>query len=284
MIRRFIHQLNQPFPDSCDPKKFVVQYLAIATFIGLFLYVFQPFGLFRYPYSKELLCLGFAGITLGVGLVYESIQTYVFKVDRESPKWTLGKWIINSIIIVLLIAIGNYLYVSMIDGFDYFEPRLFILFIRNTFAVGIFPIVFSGLIAQRRKEQVFEKEAADIVPPAEVNHEEALVIPSTNANEELQLLSGEVLFLQAMENYVAVHLVQSGQPDKQLVRNTLTAVEHNLPEHFIKCHRSYIVNLDRIDQVTGNAQGLKLSLKGSSRDQVPVSRKYIPKLKAVLNH
>ena len=40
---------------------------------------------------------------------------------------------------------------------------------------------------------------------------------------------------------------------------------------FFRCHRAYIVNLDKIEQVEGNAQGYKLKLQGTE-DLIPVSR------------
>ena len=45
--------------------------------------------------------------------------------------------------------------------------------------------------------------------------------------------------------------------------------------HIIRCHRSFVVNLDHVIEVGGNAQGLKLHLN-MLEDYIPVSRKYIP--------
>ncbi|MEO1450558.1 MAG: LytTR family DNA-binding domain-containing protein, partial [Bacteroidota bacterium] len=47
----------------------------------------------------------------------------------------------------------------------------------------------------------------------------------------------------------------------------------------IRCHRAYYVNLHQIESVSGNAQGLTLHLKKSDQT-IPVSRAYIPTLKA----
>jgi DNA-binding LytR/AlgR family response regulator len=41
----------------------------------------------------------------------------------------------------------------------------------------------------------------------------------------------------------------------------------------VKCHRSCIVNLDKVVKVSGNAQGFKLHLKETDF-VVPVARKY----------
>ena len=44
----------------------------------------------------------------------------------------------------------------------------------------------------------------------------------------------------------------------------------DLPQ-FFRCHRTYLVNLDRVGHVSGNAQGYKLHLEGID-NLVPVSR------------
>ena len=40
---------------------------------------------------------------------------------------------------------------------------------------------------------------------------------------------------------------------------------------FFRCHRAYIINLDKVEQVEGNAQGYKLKVRGTE-ERVPVSR------------
>ena len=45
-----------------------------------------------------------------------------------------------------------------------------------------------------------------------------------------------------------------------------------------RCHRSHLVNLKKVKNISGNAQGLKLELINQS-EMVPVSRNYIPIIK-----
>lgn len=59
----------------------------------------------------------------------------------------------------------------------------------------------------------------------------------------------------------------------KLLRSSLKKTEEDLKNHsqFCRCHRAYIVNLQKVESVTGNARGLKLTLK-NCREEVPVSR------------
>ena len=67
---------------------------------------------------------------------------------------------------------------------------------------------------------------------------------------------------------------------KVTYRVTLSSLEIQLKEasSLIRCHRSYLVNLNKVKNISGNAQGLKLELINQS-EIIPVSRNYIPIVK-----
>ena len=67
---------------------------------------------------------------------------------------------------------------------------------------------------------------------------------------------------------------------KVTYRIQLSEFETQLKEasSLVRCHRSYMVNLKKVKNVSGNAQGLKLELINQS-EIIPVSRKYIPIVK-----
>ena len=80
----------------------------------------------------------------------------------------------------------------------------------------------------------------------------------------------DIEFLEAAENYVNLHVRGRVYP----LRSTMTAIQDRLdPARFARVHRSYIVNLDFLDQIepldTGDA---RLLLKNGSR--IPCSRRY----------
>jgi DNA-binding LytR/AlgR family response regulator len=72
----------------------------------------------------------------------------------------------------------------------------------------------------------------------------------------------EVLYVEALQNYVAIHL-----PDKKMVSYiTISHVEKQLPEQlFMRVHKSYIVSLPKIQSIEGNTVTI-------NQKQIPVSR------------
>lgn len=87
---------------------------------------------------------------------------------------------------------------------------------------------------------------------------------------EFLVAAQDIEFLEAAENYVNLHVRGRVYP----LRSTMTAIQDRLePGRFVRVHRSYIVNLDFLDQIepldTGDA---RLLLKNGSR--IPCSRRY----------
>jgi len=70
-----------------------------------------------------------------------------------------------------------------------------------------------------------------------------------SGNRLEKILFDEILFTEAMENYVAIYM-----PDKKIITHaTLKSVQEKLPAGlFIQPHKSYLVNINRIDAIEGN--------------------------------
>jgi hypothetical protein len=87
---------------------------------------------------------------------------------------------------------------------------------------------------------------------------------------EFLVAAHDIEFLEAAENYVNLHVRGRVYP----LRSTMTAIQDRLdPGRFVRVHRSYIVNLEFLDQIepldTGDA---RLLLKNGAR--IPCSRRY----------
>ncbi|HZY39847.1 MAG TPA: LytTR family DNA-binding domain-containing protein [Mucilaginibacter sp.] len=83
------------------------------------------------------------------------------------------------------------------------------------------------------------------------------------ANGKLEKISfDEILFIEGMENYAAVHL-----PNKKLIiHTTIKALLEKLPAgQFVQTHKSYIAAIDKVESIDGNTLYIQ-------KHQVPVSK------------
>lgn len=276
-------KLKESYPDSSSLSSFFWGSLGVGGFIFLFLFLFQPFGIATVPKNTFGVCAGFGLITFAISLLFELFIRFVLKIDKEVPSWTLGKWIISTSILISLIAVANHLYLMWLYPEGPFQVENLIYSFIATFSVGIFPVIFAGLFNQLRylKRNLKQAQEIQVRDGLELlEHTALLELPSANKKQNIQMSLQELLFIEAMQNYVLVYAFKEGELEKQIIRNTISQLENSLPEiHFYRCHRSYLVNLNQIHEVEGNAQGLKLFFRQTADLSIPVSRNKIKELK-----
>lgn len=284
-MKRFFNKLNEPFPESETPKENILNVLGVSIFITFFLYFFQVGGMNNYSGNVFLICLNFGIITFVVAIAFDFFVNFILKIKRDEPSWTLKKWIIYMFILLILISQANYAYYSYLAGLKNIGWADFWAMIIYTVSVGIFPVVFSGLLVQIKSNQKNQIQAADLqanFPKKEI-HQEIVHLLSDSKNQDFQIPINDIFYIEAMQNYVSVCYFKNDKMQKELLRNTIKNLEAQLDSTvLVRCHRSFIVNSDLIEHVEGNAQGLRLSLKNLEDFQVPVSRKYIPVLKEII--
>lgn len=96
-------------------------------------------------------------------------------------------------------------------------------------------------------------------------------IKNENGTIALRVTPSELVFVQSDGNYLEVYYYQNGLK-KQLVRNSLKALtDYFAPFQFFHCHKSYLVNLQQVVKVNGNARNLTLTMRYVDTP-IPVSR------------
>ncbi len=101
---------------------------------------------------------------------------------------------------------------------------------------------------------------------------------STGANEDYIFIKADnrlvkifyknILYVEALQNYVCIHT-----PDKKYITYlTFKSIEENLPhELFLKVHKSYIVQLAKVEAVDGNELQIaqfKIPISRNNKDEV----------------
>jgi DNA-binding LytR/AlgR family response regulator len=97
-----------------------------------------------------------------------------------------------------------------------------------------------------------------------------------NNKDTFQIALADLLYIEADENYVQVYY-KGEKPGRVLLRSSLTRIERQLQPFYprvFRCHRTCIVNTALIAKVSGNAQGLRLTLKDTAAT-IPVARRYV---------
>ncbi|MBL4668972.1 MAG: LytTR family transcriptional regulator DNA-binding domain-containing protein [Flavobacteriales bacterium] len=96
---------------------------------------------------------------------------------------------------------------------------------------------------------------------------------TTNTSETLTIDPQDISFIQANDNYSTIYWHESGILKNKLLRITLKHLEQQLVvfKNIIRCHKTFMVNLNQELNITGNARGLFFEGK-SLPIRIPISR------------
>jgi DNA-binding LytR/AlgR family response regulator len=102
-----------------------------------------------------------------------------------------------------------------------------------------------------------------------------LPIVSENKNESFEIDMECLLCIKSAGNYVDVYYLENDKTISKLIRTSLTKLDEYYIEfkNIQRCHRTHIVNLDNISEVTGNARNYNFHIDYLDFI-IPVSRSF----------
>ncbi len=237
----------------------------------LFLIVFQPFG--AYTYTNKYKYLLMAPYALIAFIVFSSVNLFF---QGQNSNWNLFKELLKLCGILIICSILNYIYnIYFINHVDFsFVHLLYMCFYTLALVLPVsmiymlarylYLIRYSNSISETLSEQISSK---------------FLTIKPDSGSNGFQLYEDDFLYAESEGNYTTIYFLKKNIPNKELVRLSLKNLEEQLEcSNIVRCHRSFIVNANRVIRAKGNAQGYKLFIEGLE-SYIPVSRNYIPEMK-----
>lgn len=183
----------------------------------------------------------------------------------EEEKWTLAREMISLGLVLFLMGLANFGLRHLIyDNPNNWALAYLLEEIRNTFLAGLLiifilvPLNFTRVSGRnRRQAETFQNLPIDQTSPPE----SPVIIETQLKSDDFSLLLADFLFAKAEGNYVEFYLEQNGSLKRPLKRISMKDLEAQLEKFpsIFKTHRSYLVNLQKVTAVSGNAQGYQLS-------------------------
>lgn len=266
--------LHQPIALETGTLARYRQAVFFGAFVFLFLFTFQPFGLNGTGPDLLRLTLGYGAVCFAVMIFLNVFLMRLFPNYFEEDRWTLGRDIFWNIVNILTIGFFNLLFSTWIGIANItWKSILYLEF--YTLLVAIFPVTVAIFWKERLLRLRHEKASAHLrsIQIAHPSYHENILIPSENEGESFHLPLENLLFLQSAENYIEVHFIDSDVVKKAVIRYTLKQLSLDWSSYtsMYRCHKSYMINLRHVAEVSGNAQGLRIKLHGVER-LIPVSR------------
>ena len=273
----FFQKINNPYPNHLLDEWRSAVYTSL--FIGLFIVIFQPFGLqnTRIEY-KEMILAGYGLVTFVVTLLTSWLRSFLFPRFFREDIWTIKKEFLSSGITILNIGIANYLYsvafsISAWNGF-----RGFYLYVLYTFLIGLIPMTLMNFMAENHYLKKNLEASGDInrqiAQKQEKTDIENQIIPFISGKQTFSIPSQNLIYIESMGNYLHVFYLKNESVTSLTLRTPLKNIESAIQNTALfKCHRAFIVNLSYVEKVGGNSQGYSLVMKNIEKE-IPVARGY----------
>ena len=143
--------------------------------------------------------------------------------------------------------------------------------------VGIIFLYFNYKRTRKDYEILLKQPQFDLSP------DRLIRLESENGRDSISTTLDSLLFIEAQDNYVMIHHLVNDELKKQLIRSTMKEIEANLKElNVVRCHRSFIVNINKVIKVKGDTHQMKLFLP-HVENYIPVSRSFIGSLTKLLD-
>jgi hypothetical protein len=276
MSANFKDFLKQPYPYYFKGKNLWILATVIFGMSMAFNYFFEPFVVYRPEHKVSYFWISMIHSLNAFLCVLLIIGLNNLRVNED--EWTVGKEITLIAGVLLMIGISQFLVRDLIyNNPDNWSMRYFLEEVRNTFMVGVLFAVILVPMNYLRLMKAHLKTAKSLnsqqQPDFSLEREKLLPIVTQQKSDDFDLNPDDFLFAKAEGNYLEIYFEKGDKAKKVLKRMTLKELESQLQSfpHFFKTHRSFLVNLQKVAQVKGNAQGYQLEIKSHS-DSLPVSR------------
>lgn len=245
--------------------------ILISIGISLLLYIFQPFSFDLYSGNKVAASFGFGVVTFFCLYIFNYFIKK--KIAENLKKWTILSEILYIFSLILTITILNYLYFSLILMNSSFNLTILLYVTYFTFLIGLIPSVVLILIKYNR---YLHSEINSLIDRKKDMEDFDITITNQLTRErDLKIKLNEFVFAESDKNNVKIYYLQENELKSQTIRATISSVQEELNyDNLFRCHRSFIINLGKIESAKGNSNGYRIKLKHYKKE-LPVSRKYV---------
>lgn len=282
------------------------------VFIVLAIAIFKPFGLGVWQWQAYIHLLSLFALGMFSCLLTEVILRYVIRMPRSYDRGVsyiisrnLRFQCINTPLVSFLICLYRHFAMSdLVEGnklslTNYLETLVIIAFL--SFAIGLYwrfkfrsRYLAAELEETRQMNEQLKKLQTETLSNSPCVGGEQNSSPKQGrlggvftltgtTNESVSLDISNLLYIEAVGNYVRVCQLQDDEVRTTMLRATMKQMEDELQAYpmIVRCHRAFMVNLGQVEQISSNSRAMQLVMR-HSHDAIPVSRSNVSRLKELL--
>ena len=270
--------MNKLIPHYLITKKNIIKFLVFtALFSMIFINIYKPFGS---EYWKEVSQTEFfllSGVIVIAGIFILTLSRFIlYFVSKNSSLayWQYFTWIVVEIAIIALIysftmklgyRLSHDFIVLFYTAFSYTALVLFLPYIVTWLYFALQDA--ENMIKKITTEESFVDLGVDL-----------LHFKDDKENLRFSVSLNNLLFIEAADNYLEINYLNKGKVARFILRNNMKTIEEKFGKPLLRCHRSYMINIDKIKVLRKDKDGVFLELDIEGLPDIPVSKSYVEKV------
>ncbi|MHC1704797.1 MAG: LytR/AlgR family response regulator transcription factor [Tenuifilaceae bacterium] len=272
-------------PSYLTEKGNIVRLIVLtAAFALVFINIYAPFGVETWYNVSDwelLLYSSFVILTGVLVVVLSRILMYWISKKISLNYWQYIGWVLAE---VFLMAIFYTLFQKLILNDPRFFPLILKGSIKNTALVILLPysVLWLYFSWREKKNQLIKLSQGQ---PLIDNSKNMIPFNDEKGILRFSVKMENLLYLESADNYVNIYYLDKGKTSRYVLRNTIKRLEETLKgSEIIRCHRSYMVNFDKVKILRKDKEELLLELDVPIAIELPVSKTYIESVMATFTH
>ncbi|MCB8965127.1 MAG: LytTR family transcriptional regulator DNA-binding domain-containing protein [Bacteroidales bacterium] len=269
-------ELQRPLPKYLTEKGNIVRLIALtAAFALIFINIYAPFGSETWFDVTELEYFAYSSLVILTGVmvvVVSRVIMYETSKKKELSIWNYLLWVAAEVFFMAL-------FYTLYEKFILHDTRnildLFKISAKNTALVLLLPysvlwLYFSWI---EKKHQLLQYTQSPTAADPTKN-----MIPFRDEKGDLRfsLKHENLLYIESADNYVNIYYSDNGKIARYMLRNTIKRLEEAFKgSEIVRCHRSYMVNFEKVKILRKDKDELCLELDVPSAIALPVSKTYV---------
>lgn len=280
--------MNKTIPDYIMNRSNIIKMLIFITFFSLlFINIYTPFEYAEwFNTNNRTEQFIYSGIAIIGGVIILILSRFLMHFVHKKAKLTVlqySGWLIAEMILIAFaytffnkyILKDNREFMDILPRALLFVPMLlFIPYLVSYLYLTLKDkdIMIRNLLAGKHYKKLKENELTE--EPKDIVH-----FKDEKGTLRLLVKLSNLFYIESADNYVNIYYLNKSKVSRFILRNSLKNIEESLTEFgLIRCHRSFIVNIEKVKVLRKEKEGLFIDLGQEDIIDIPVSKTYSDKI------
>lgn len=272
--------IERKIPPYIYRKSNVVSLVVFTAIFALFFINFyEPFNSKEWYDISKFQYFAYSSLLILTGVLVVVIsRAFMFYYTKKHTisYWEYAIWIVAEIFLMSIF----YTFISYTLNENREFGEVFKASIKNTSLVLLLPYTIMHLyfalqenankLRELKDKKIKDDEGEDINKKNEI-----ISFHDDKGELRLSIKRESLLYMESADNYVAIWYMGKQGVTNFLLRNTLKTIEEKFTNtNIIRCHRSFMVNLDQVKVAKKTKNGIYLDIGVDRVPEIPVSKSY----------